>query len=66
MEMVQEWTFRGLVKKEARATVISDLVLANGQHEKFVRFKLAQNAAALAERLVLLDPGTKLPQEALK
>ncbi|MDP2599873.1 MAG: hypothetical protein Q8P84_03955 [Deltaproteobacteria bacterium] len=66
VEMVQEWTFRGLVKKEARATVISDLVLANGQHEKFVRFKLAQNAAALAERLVLLDPGTKLPQEALK
>lgn len=66
VEQVQEWTFRGLVKKEARATVISDLVLANGQYEKFARFKLAQTAAALAERLALLDPGTRLSQDELK
>ena len=66
VEQVQEWTFRGLVKKEAKATVISDLVLANGQLEKFVRFKLAQGAAALAERLALLDPGARLSPEELK
>ena len=60
LEQVQELTFRGLVKKEARATVISDMALTNGQIEKFVRFRLSLAAQNLMERLAVLEPGVKL------
>ncbi len=66
MEAVQEFIFRGLVRKDSKTTVISDLALVTGQLEKFARFRLNLSAMNLAERLNLLEPGTKLSASELK
>lgn len=66
LENVDGWTFRGLVRKDSKATVVSDLALANGQIEKFVRFRLPRTAGLLAERLSVLEPGTRLGGGELK
>lgn len=63
---VQEWIFRGLVQKNAKATVVADLSVSNGQLEKFVRFRLSQAAQSLAERLAQLEPGARLSQSELE
>lgn len=65
-ETVREFVFRGLVRKDSKATVISDLALATGQFEKFVRFRLNASALALADRLNLLEPGDRLSINELK
>lgn len=65
-EQVQEWIFRGLVERQAKATVISDWALANGQLEKFVRYKLSPEAQNFLAMLAQAQPGQKLPKEQLR
>lgn len=65
-EQLAEGLFRGLVQKAARATVISDLALTNGQVEKFARIPLQTPEQALQVFLQKLEPGTKLSKEELK
>lgn len=66
MEQIQEWIYRGLVQRQARATVISDWTLTNGQLEKFVRYRLPGEAQNFAQMLAALQPGSKLSKEELK
>lgn len=63
---VDSWVYRGLVQKNAKATVISDLALINGQVEKFARFRLSSEAQNLAQRLNLLEPGAQLSRQDLQ
>src|SRR3990167_7398353 len=66
LEQVSEWIYRGFVQKNAKSTVISDLAFANGQLEKFVRFRLPGGAQNLANRLANLEPGVRLSAEELR
>ncbi|OGQ45762.1 MAG: hypothetical protein A3H42_00580 [Deltaproteobacteria bacterium RIFCSPLOWO2_02_FULL_46_8] len=66
VEHVDSWVYRGLVQKNAKATVISDLALTNGQVEKFARFRLSSEAQNLAQRLNLLEPGAQLSRQDLQ
>ncbi|MDO8526287.1 MAG: hypothetical protein Q7T03_01210 [Deltaproteobacteria bacterium] len=65
LEAVGEWTYRGLVKKDSKTTLISDLALINGKTEKFVRIRLSEAAQNLAARLASLEPGIKFSADEL-
>lgn len=58
--------YRGFVAKDVKGTVISDLNLANGQIEKFARFKLQQRSQELESFLSQLKPGERLTSEQLR
>lgn len=58
-DQVQELFVRGVIQKQNRTTVISDLALHDGRSEKFARFRLPAEAATLS-------PGSSLKQEALQ
>ncbi|MBI4211521.1 MAG: hypothetical protein HY540_02680, partial [Deltaproteobacteria bacterium] len=51
---VREFLLRGVVQKGAKGIVISDMLLANGRVEKFIRFSVM---ATVLEKLKMLLPG---------
>lgn len=65
-EQLHEGLFRGLVQRQARSTVISDLALVNGQVEKFARIHLQTPEQQIQAFLQKLEPGSKLSKEELK
>ena len=60
---IQEFLFRGMVAKGAKGVVISDMTLASGRVERFVRFSILAEAMA---RLAKLMPGEKFGKDMLK
>ncbi|MBI4125536.1 MAG: hypothetical protein HY466_06390, partial [Deltaproteobacteria bacterium] len=65
-DQIQEMIFRGLVQRQARATVISDLSLVNGQLEKYARHHLSAEAQNFLAMLAQLQPGQRLRQDQLR
>lgn len=66
VDHIEGWVYRGLVRKNARATVISDLAFVNGQIEKFARFRLSPAGQNLANRLQQMEPGVRIAGSELK
>lgn len=61
---VQEFLFRGMVKKnDAKAIVISDLIHNSGKTEKFIRFGVIYQK--IASLLSKLSPGDTLAKQAI-
>ena len=60
---IQDFLFRGMVSKGAKGVVISDMTLASGRVERFVRFSILAEAMA---RLAKLMPGEKFGKDMLK
>lgn len=60
---IQEFLFRGMVAKGAKGVVISDMTLASGRVERFIRFSILAEAMA---RLAKLMPGQKFGKDMLK
>lgn len=65
LEQLQGWVYRDVVPKKGVATLISDLSLADGRLEKFVRFRLAQDPN-LMQFLSQLESGARLSGTELK
>lgn len=61
-EEIREFLFRGLVPKGNKGIVISDMVLADGRIEKFVRFGVIADALAQIKALM---PGDVFGKEGL-
>lgn len=66
MQQLQESVFRGFVQKQAKGTMISDLMLRSGAMEKFARMKVVQENQQLMRFLSQLKPGTRISAEDLK
>lgn len=65
-DQIQEMIFRGLVQRQARATLISDLSLTGGQLERFARHHLSPEAQNFAAMLAQLSPGQRLNKDQLR
>lgn len=60
---IQEFLFRGMIARGRKGMVISDMTLASGRVERFVRFSILAEAMA---RLANLMPGEKFGKDMLK
>lgn len=59
---VRDFVFRGLVPKEGKGVVISDMTLASGRVERFIRFSIIAEAMA---KLTKMIPGDKFGKDML-
>lgn len=62
MDEIREFLFRGVVPKGNKGIVISDMVLADGRVEKFIRFGVIADALA---KLKAMTPGDVFGREKL-